>query len=538
MTDRVRLAAAAMMALAGIAVWQIAYAVLLLLLHKDGRILELMIEERPFAPIEQFWAYGASPALLKVALMSLAPALVVCGFVGAMILKKPDQPLGNAAFQDRASLRRNGWFRKDGYIFGTYGGKTLRVNDDRHHLIIGPTRSGKGVGYVIPNAREHKGSMIVTDLKGEIYDLTADYRRQRGHQVFRFAPGQEETHCYNPLDFMRKDRGDRTTDIQNVAGMLIPEVISSENAVWQATAQQVLAGVISYILESPHYSEQRNLGGVNAFLSTGDDLQTKLKGIKENEPYLSKFTIESFNAYTMLAERAAQSALLDVQKAMRPFKNERIVAATRITDINIVAMRERPVSIYLAPNINDVAMIRPLLTLFVQQTLGFLTRNLKREKIPAYFLLDEFCQMKRMDDIVCKLPFVAGYNIKFAFIVQDLKSLDAVYGETQRHSLIANCGYQLLFGANDLTTADYMSSSLGKRTVRFQTKTSAVQIMRAPNRSKTEQVRERDLMLKQEVRELPRRKLVVLCENQKPILASKTLPNRAKTLERRDDLKS
>ncbi|TNM65312.1 type IV secretory system conjugative DNA transfer family protein [Aliirhizobium smilacinae] len=521
MTDRVRIAAIAMMTLAGIATWQIAYAGLLLLFHRDGRILELMVEERPFAPIEQFWTYGSSPALLKIALLSLVPAFFVGGLICTAILKKPDQPLGSAAFQDRASLRRNGWFRKDGYIVGKYGGKTLKVNDDRHHLIIGPTRSGKGVGYVIPNAREHKGSMIVTDLKGEIYLLTAEERRKNGHQVFRFAPGQEETNCYNPLDFIRQDRGDRTTDIQNIAGMLIPEVISSENAVWQATAQQVLAGVISYILESPHYSEQRNLGGVNAFLSGGEDLQTKLKGIKENEPYLSKFTVESFNAYTMLADRAAQSALLDIQKAMRPFKNERIVAATRITDINIAAMRERPVSIYLAPNINDIALLRPLLALFVQQTLGFLTRNLTREKIPVYFLLDEFCQMKRMDEVVSKLPFVAGYNVKFAFIVQDLKSLDAVYGETPRHSLLANCGYQLIFGVNDLVTADYVARALGKRTVRLQTFSKTIGVQHRTGSSITEQVRERDLMMPQEVREMPRESLTILSEGQNPVKALK-----------------
>ncbi len=116
MTERIRIAAIATMTLAGIATWQIAYAGLLLLFHRDSRILELMVEERPFAPIEQFWAYGSSPALLKIALLSLVPAFFVCWLIGTTILKKPDQPLGSAAFQDRASLRRNGWFRKDGYI--------------------------------------------------------------------------------------------------------------------------------------------------------------------------------------------------------------------------------------------------------------------------------------------------------------------------------------------------------------------------------------------------------------------------------------
>ncbi len=88
---------------------------------------------------------------------------------------------------------------------------------------IGPTRSGKGACYVVPNALTHEGSMIVTDLKGEIFRSTAGYRKSKGNQVFLFAPGSARTHRYNPLDFIRPDRGDRTTDIQNIAAILVPE---------------------------------------------------------------------------------------------------------------------------------------------------------------------------------------------------------------------------------------------------------------------------------------------------------------------------
>ena len=521
MTGRLRFVAFGMMVLFGLAVWQIAYALLLQLLHADSRILQLMVQERPFAPLEQLWTYRSSAPLQKIALISLAPALLASGAIGAALFKKTSHPLGNAAFQDRASLRRNGWFRKDGYIFGKYGGKTLRVNDDRHHLIIGPTRSGKGVGYVIPNALEHKGSMIVTDLKGEIYDLTAEHRRRNGHQVFRFAPGSEETNCYNPLDFIRQDRGDRTTDIQNVAGMLIPEVIGSENAVWQATAQQLLAGVISYITESPRYTDRQNLGEVSSFFKNGEELQITLKTIKEDEPNLSKFTIESFNAYISLSDRAAQSALLDVHKAMRPFTNERVVAATSSTDINIRAMKDQPVSIYLVPNIIDLTLLRPLLAVFVQQVMSLLTQKLDQTKFQILFLLDEFCQLNRMDEIVSKVPYVAGYNIKLAIIIQDLKSLDAIYGETVRHSLIGNCGYQIFFGANDLVTADYVSRSLGKLSLRIKSQSRNFGTFHLSKKSETEQVRERDLLMPQEIRGLCKAKLIVLCEGESPLLLNK-----------------
>ncbi|KSV73641.1 conjugal transfer protein TraG [Sinorhizobium sp. Sb3] len=502
-------------------VWMLGYGLGLQLFYKDGRILETTITSNPFAPIQQFWLYRTSPSLQKVALGSIAPALLVAGLVAYIGLKPITNPLGDASFQDMASLRRGKWFRKQGHIFGRIGRSILRTTDDRHHLIIGPTRSGKGAGYVIPNALMHEGSMIVTDLKGEVFKATAGYRRHHGSQVFLFAPGSETTNRYNPLDFVRSERGNRTTDIQNIASILVPENTQSENSVWQATAQQVLAGVISYITESPFYKDRRNLGEVNSFFNSGVDLQALMKYIKEKEPYLSKFTVESFNSYLALSERAAASALLDIQKAMRPFKNERIVAATNVTDMDLRAMKRRPISIYLAPNITDITLLRPLLTLFVQQVMDILTLEHDPNSLPVYFLLDEFRQLKRMDEIMTKLPYVAGYNIKLAFIIQDLKNLDEIYGETSRHSLLGNCGYQLVLGANDQATAEYASRALGKRTIRYQSESRTIELLGLPRRTKVEQIRERDLMMPQEVRQMPENKMILLIEGQRPIFGEK-----------------
>jgi type IV secretion system protein VirD4 len=503
------------------AAWLLAYGLALQLVYGDGRILQATITTNPFAPFQQLVAYGDSSVLRVVALGALLPACLVAGVIAYAGLQPNSSPLGDARFQTAMSLRRDGWFRKRGKILGRFGRQILRVDDDRHHLIIGPTRSGKGACYVVPNALTHEGSMIVTDLKGEIFRSTAGYRKSKGNQVFLFAPGSERTHRYNPLDFIRPDRGDRTTDIQNVAAILVPEVTESENSIWQATAQQVMAGAISYINESVFYEGHRNLGEVTAFFNSGANLQALMILIKEREPYLSRFTVESFNAYIALSERAAASALLDIQKALRPFRNERVVAATSVTDMDLRALKHRPVSIYLAPNVTDITLLRPLLALFVQQTLDVLMLEHTERSVPVYFLLDEFRQLKKMNEITTKLPYVAGYNIKMAFVIQDLKNLDEMYGETSRHSLMGNCGYQLVFGANDQVTADAVSKGLGKRTVRYKTESRTIELMGLHRRTKVEQLRERDLMMPQEVRQMPASKMVILAEGQNPVFADK-----------------
>jgi type IV secretion system protein VirD4 len=168
-----------------------------------------------------------------------------------------------------------------------------------------------------------------------------------------------------------------------------------------------------------------------------------------------------------------------------------------------------------------MTILRPLLTLFVQQSMELLTRDHVPRALPAFYLLDEFRQLKRMDEIMNKLPYVAGYNIKIAFVIQDLKNIDGLYGETARHSLLGNCGLQLILGANDQATAEYVSRALGKRTLRYSSETRSLGLLAAPRRTRVEQVRERDLMMPQEIRQMPSDNLIALVEGQRPILATK-----------------
>jgi type IV secretion system protein VirD4 len=84
--------------------------------------------------------------------------------------------------------------------------------------------------------------------------------------------------------------------------------------------------------------------------------------------------------------------LLDIQKALRPFRNERVVAATAVTDMDLRALKHRPISVYLAPNVTDITLLRPLLALFVQQTLDTLMLEHTEHSLPVYFL---FRQLKR-----------------------------------------------------------------------------------------------------------------------------------------------
>jgi type IV secretion system protein VirD4 len=108
-----------------------------------------------------------------------------------------------------------------------------------------------------------------------------------------------------------------------------------------------------------------------------------------------------------------------------------------------------------------------------------------------------------------------------AFIIQDLKSLDEIYGETSRHSLLGNCGLQLVLGANDQATAEYASRALGKKTIRYKSESRTLEMMGLPRRTKVEQIRERDLMMPQEVRQMAEDRMLLLVEGQRAIFGQK-----------------
>ena len=164
----------------------------------------------------------------------------------------------------RGEARARGFRTTGGVILGGLGRDLLCVDDDKHVLVVGPTRSGKGVGFVIPNALSWRGSLLILDIKRENHTLTAAHRQDcLGNAVFLFSPGSARSHRYNPLDFVRTQPGERATDLQKIAEFLVPRA-SSGTPMWQNEAKALFVGLLSYVLESELYRGRRRIGEVLA----------------------------------------------------------------------------------------------------------------------------------------------------------------------------------------------------------------------------------------------------------------------------------
>ena len=162
---------------------------------------------------------------------------------------------GSARWAKRRDIEEAGLLAEDGVYVGSWiddrGRQVyLRHNGQEHVLAFAPTRSGKGVGLVIPTLLAWRHSAVVTDLKGELWALTAGWRKQHaGQKVLRFEPASLSGGvAWNPMDEIRLGTEHEVGDVQNLATLIVDPHGKGMEDHWSKTAQALLVGVILHVL--------------------------------------------------------------------------------------------------------------------------------------------------------------------------------------------------------------------------------------------------------------------------------------------------
>jgi type IV secretion system protein VirD4 len=160
---------------------------------------------------------------------------------------KNAETYGSARWAKASEVRRAGLLDDKGVLLGKLNNLYLRHDGPEHVLCYAPTRSGKGVGLVIPTLLTWPGSCIVHDIKGENWELTAGFRSTFG-RVLLFDPTNTASAAYNPLLEIRKGEWE-VRDVQNVADVLVdPEGSLEKRNHWEKTSHALLVGAILHIL--------------------------------------------------------------------------------------------------------------------------------------------------------------------------------------------------------------------------------------------------------------------------------------------------
>ena len=509
---------------------------LLVGLIAGGLVLNLILGRDPnatgiFVLIEEFPGFARLTSVPWVLPWQIVGASTVVFTIAAVALTFRQQltGYGQAKFQARPEMKANGLLQPlgAGMIFGKLGAPSKRAPYDSatfqkfpHCLVVAPTRAGKGVGYVIPNTLLFNGSIVVLDVKGEIFEATSRHRQAEGDAVYRFSPFDFEhpTHRYNPLERVARIENPerRYTELAKISDyfLTVSDKGTAGDFLTEGRELFVAAGLLAIERGKPTIGEiSRILFGRGATQEVYGEHAEEVK-----HPNAAQ-TFRKFAGYSDRTLSSHASVLGGA--GMTLWNNPAVDRATSGNDFSFTDLRKRPMSIYVVVNADDIRTLSPLVRLFFGELIATMRSTLpdpKSEPWPVMVMLDEFDQLGPMPIVEQALKQLAGHGARVSIITQSIPGLDNIYGENVRMSLESAAGMKLYLAANDKKTAGEISDALGKTTKLSVSDSVSRDRDFMQRRSVSRRMEERPLLTPDEVRRLNPDQAILIPERQNPLL--------------------
>lgn len=359
----------------------------------------------------------------------------------------------------------------------------LRHSGPEHVLCYAPTRSGKGVGLVVPTLLSWPASTVITDLKGELWELTAGWRKRHAkNKVLRFEPASSNGGiCWNPLNEIRLGTEFEVGDVQNLTQLIVDPDGKGLNSHWQKTAFALLVGVILHALyKAQDDGTCATLPSVDAMLADPNrdvgelwmEMATYGHVDGQSHPAIGSAARDMMDR----PEEEAGSVLSTAKSYLSLYRDPVVARSVSKSEFRIKDLmhQDDPVSLYIVTQPNDKARLRPLVRIMVNMTVRLLAdkmdfedgRPVARYQYRLLMMLDEFPSLGKLEILQESLAFIAGYGIKCYLICQDInqiKSRETGYGHDE--TITSNCHVQNAYPPNRVETAEHLSRLTGQTTV-------------------------------------------------------------------------
>lgn len=474
-----------------------------------------------YAPWSIFTWEGISPAVMDNA-MTVGQAFFIVPLMFAMIcvlafrrLKGNRSLHGSARWARENEIKRMGYFEGKGVYVGGWFKKYvgiallirrllgkpeevllyLRHNGPEHVICFAPTRSGKGVGLILPTLLSWPGSSLVLDIKGENWALTSGWRKSQGHTVLRFAPADSSgSGCaFNPLDEVRLAQLEAVQDVQNMALMLVDPDGKGMADHWTKAAFAFFSGLILHCCVMVRHKEGRmpTLQELTIMMSDPDRTTTELLDemmgtdhaelFREFAPDADArvgdachiFIASSAREMASKAESEASGVLSSALVNMAIYRDPIININTARSDFHIHDLMndEKPVDLYLVMPPDGIDRVRPLIRLMLDMIVRRVCAKMEfadgsskaAYKHRLLLMLDEFTSLGKLPIMEKAIAYIAGYGGKIYIIVQDPEQLNKEY--SKENSIMANCHVRIAYAPNKSETAEMLSKLVGKTTV-------------------------------------------------------------------------
>jgi len=422
-----------------------------------------------------YWYSSYAPEIFRTAFFITAVGpivgvVVIVGYAVWMARKaRVATTHGSARWASAEECWAAGLLHSGGVVLGSLpDGRLLKDDGLEHVACIAPTRSGKGVGQVIPTLLTWPGSVLVHDMKGENWAITSAWRAQFSNVIY-FNPTDPNCSAhFNPFLEVRADEN-QIRDVQNIADQVVDPYGKGKESHWDRTADQFFLGAILHVL---HAEPDKSLYGLSKFLSDPKrSFEATLKHMKAvtHDKGVAHERIASAAQAMLNKSEEERSGILSTALAFLGLYSDPIVARnTADSDFRIrdLMQAEHPMSLYIVVPDSDRLRLKPLtrmlMTMITQRLVEVL--NPKENKHRLLMLIDEFPRLGKLPFFTDALAYLAGYNIKVMLVMQSKAQLDAPDAHGVGNTVIESCKVRSVYTPQDPVTAQWISDALGPKT--------------------------------------------------------------------------
>lgn len=472
-------------------------------------------------PVEKYIKIGLA--------ISFSPIIIVCAMgIAVAVTRKTliDRLFGEASFATDAEIQRAGMFFDDSkehkwppVLLGKKGKRYIADYSQEYTTLAAPPGSGKGVGFVIPNLLAYEHSVINFDPKMENFTITSGYRSSvLGQEVYLFSPDNDKfkSHCWNALDYIRRDPRMMLSDIKGITAILIP-ADPGQNQSFFIGARKALDGILLYLMESPEeeVSMYRALEINESPIGIDKWIITTIARRAKSENPLSDECIRMLMGYANESEKKRDTTKGIIATYLDPFSDALCRAATRTSDFSFNDLRQKRMTIYVGIAPGNIPKYQRLLNLFFSQAITLNTFTLPEEgpkdengdpvlKYQCLALLDEFVALGPIEIIRASSGYTRAYNMRYAIVFQNKAQVfaDQCYGRAGGESLLDTFHNEMVFATESVQDAEDYSKRLGNVTLKHRER-SRTRSKGGPSSTDSVQRHSRALMLPQEIQRMP-----------------------------------
>ncbi|PGQ88333.1 VirD4-like conjugal transfer protein, CD1115 family [Priestia megaterium] len=423
---------------------------------------------------------------------------------------------------------------EEGHIVGMHKGKTLiRKDPSECHLnantaVIGGSGAGKTQSNIIPNIlKTNTKSMVVIDVKGELYEKTSEFKRQQGYEVHLVNfKNRDISDRYNLFDYIRRD-----ADAYKIATTLVENVGDTKPKMdfWNLSQISLLQALMLYVkYKLP--KEMQHMGSVYALSQVSSDEIRKLfmefpEGHIVRKAYMS--------AMDKLQDKTEADVFSTLNQTLNPWQYRDVCEFTNANDFLFEDLGSKKMIVYVMIPIADNEF-KPLITTFFTQMFSELYRladkNLGELPTPVMLLLDEFANIGKLSNFESRISTTRSLKIEVTLVLQDTSQLEKVYGKESAREIMSNCDTTILLKASEPASAKYFSQRAGKTTIKMVNKSKSSG-SKSNSTTESDTYMGRDLITPDEVERLNRNYELLFIVGERPMKIKKPWTNKIKAFK-------